>query len=277
MTQRSILITGCSSGIGYDAAHGLAQRGWRVFATARKDEDVARLAAEGLEALKLDHTDPETIRAALAEATSRTGGTLDAVFANGGFGLPSATEDLPTEALRSIFETNVFGVHELTRQALPVFRAQGHGRIVINSSILGFTAFLWRSAYVATKFALEGYADTLRLEFAGTDIHAILIEPGPIASEFRVKSRPHFERWIDWQNSPHRAAYEAAVLPRLYDEDRGPDPFQLPASAVTRVLARALDARRPRARYPVTFPTHAAAIAKRLLPTLLADRVISRI
>lgn len=277
MTQRSILITGCSSGIGYDAAHGLAARGWRVFATARKPDDVARLAAQGLEALLLDHTDADTIRAALAEATRRTGGTLDAVFANAGFGLPSATEDLPTEALRAIFETNVFGVHELTRQTLPIFRAQGHGRIMLNSSILGFTAFLWRSAYVATKFALEGYADTLRLEFAGTDIHAILIEPGPIASAFRVNSRPHFERWIDWQNSPNRAAYEAAVLPRLYDEARGPDPFQLPASAVTKVLARALDARRPKARYPVTLPTHVAAVAKRLLPTRLADRVISRL
>ena len=213
MSQKSLLITGCSSGIGYDAAHRLTARGWRVFATARKPEDVERLNAEGLESLLLDHTDPETIRAALAEATRRTGGGLDAVFANGAHGLPAATEDLPIEALREIFETNFFGVHELTRQALPIMREQGHGRIVFNSSILGFTAFLWRSAYVATKYALEGYADTLRIEFAGTDIHTVLIEPGPIATEIRRKSQPHFERWIDWENSPRRAAYETKVMP----------------------------------------------------------------
>ncbi|MEZ5723120.1 MAG: SDR family NAD(P)-dependent oxidoreductase [Paracoccaceae bacterium] len=276
MPQKSILITGCSSGIGHDAAHALKARGWRVFATARKPEDVDRLAAEGLESLRLDHTDPGTIRAALAEATARTGGTLDAVFANGAHGLPSATEDLPTEALREIFETNFFGVHELVRQTLPILRAQGHGRIVLNSSILGFTAFLWRAAYVATKYALEGYADTLRLELAGTDIHAVLIEPGPIATRFRVNSQPHFERWIDWQNSPNRAAYEAKVLPRLYDDSGRPDPFQLPPAAVTRALIHALESRRPRPRYPVTFPTRAAAVLKRVLPTRAADRVIGR-
>ena len=276
MSQKSILITGCSSGIGYDAAHGLKARGWRVFATARKPDDVARLAAEGLESFALDHTDPETIRTALAAATERTGGTLDAIFANGAHGLPAATEDLPTQALREIFEANFFGIHELTRQTLPIMRAQGHGRIVLNSSILGFTAFLWRSAYVSTKYALEGYADTLRIEYAGTGIHTVLIEPGPIATEFRRKSRPHFERWIDWQASPRRAAYEATVLPRLYDDSGKRDPFQLPPSAVTKALIHALEARRPKARYPVTLPTRAAAVLKRVLPARAADRIIAR-
>jgi len=276
MSQKSLLITGCSSGIGYDAALGLKARGWRVFATARKREDVARLTAEGLESLVLDHTDPDTIRAALAEANARTGGTLDAIFANGAHGLPSATEDLPTQALREIFEANFFGVHELTRQVLPVMRAQGHGRIVFNSSILGFTAFLWRSAYVATKYALEGYADTLRVEFADTDIHISLIQPGPIATEFRRKSQPHFERWIDWQNSPLRHRYEASVLPRLYDESGKRDPFQLPPSAVTKALIHALEARRPRPRYPVTVPTYAFALLRRLLSTRQMDWVLRK-
>ncbi len=169
MTRKTLLITGCSSGIGYDAAHALAARGWRVFATARKPEDVARLTGEGLDSLHLDHTDAETIGSALAEITARTGGRLDAVFANGAYGLAAAVEDLPTEALREIFETNVFGIHELTRQVIPLMRAQGHGRIVVNSSILGFTALRWRAAYVATKFALEGYADTLRVAFRALD------------------------------------------------------------------------------------------------------------
>ncbi len=276
MSQKSILITGCSSGIGYDAAHALKARGWQVFATARKPEDVERLMSEGLESLPLDHTDPDTIRTALAQATARTGGTLDAIFANGAHGLPAAAEDLPTEALREMFEANFFGVHELTRQVLPIMRAQGHGRIVFNSSGFGFTAFPWRSAYVASKFALEGYADTLRLEFHGTDIHPVLIEPGPIATDFRVKSQPHFERWIDWQASPRRAAYERDVLPRLYDKGGRGDRFQLPPAAVTKALIHALEARRPKIRYAVTIPTRAAAVLKRLLPARTFDRIITR-
>jgi len=276
MAQKSLLITGCSSGIGLDAARGMAARGWRVFATCRKPEDCDRLEAEGLESFVLDHTDPETIRAALAEATARTGGTLDAIFANGAFGLPGALEDLPTEALREIFEANFFGVHELVRQTVPIMRAQGHGRIVLNSSVLGFTTMRWRGAYVSTKFALEGYGDTLRLEMADANIHTILIEPGPITSMIRVKSRPHFEAWVDWRASPRRAQYEASLLKRLYSEKRGPDPFELPPSAVTKKLAHALESRRPRPRYWVTTPTYAAGILKRLLPTRLADRILAR-
>ena len=277
MTQKTILITGCSSGIGYDAAHGLTARGWRVFATCRKPEDCARLEAAGLESFSLDQTDPESIRAALAEATRRTGGQLDAIFANGAFGLPAAAEDLPTDALREIFETNFFGIHELARQVIPLFRSQGGGRLVFNSSILGFTAFRWRAAYVATKFAMEGWADTLRLEMRGTGIDVVLIEPGPITSEIRRKARPHFERWIDWQGSARRALYEENILPRLYDDNNTPDSFELPASAVTKKLARALEARRPKARYWVTTPTYIAGILTPILPTWLVDRILARL
>ena len=276
MTSPSLLITGCSSGIGYDAAHGMARRGWRVFATCRSAGDCARLEAEGLESFVLDHTDPASIRAALAEATRRTGGTLDAIFANGAFGLPGAAEDLPTDALRGIFETNFFGVHELVRQTLPILRAQGHGRVVLNSSVLGFAHLRWRAAYVATKFALEGYADVLRIEMADAGIHTILIEPGPITSMIRAKSQPHFERWVDWRASPLRAAYEASVLPRLYDDSGKTDPFQLGPEAVTAVLARALTTRNPRPRYRVTLPTKVSALAKRLLSTRMLDRFIAR-
>lgn len=277
MPQRSLLITGCSSGIGHDAAHALQDRGWRVFATARKPDDVARLAAEGLESLRLDHTEPETIRACLAEIAERTGGRLDAVFANGAYGLPAATEDLPTDALREIFETNFFGIHELTRQVLPMFRAQGQGRLVLNSSVLGFVAIPWRGAYNTTKFALEGYADTLRAEFAGSGIHVVLIQPGPISTRFRENARPPFETWIDWRASPRRAAYEARVLPRLYAEEAAPDRFELPPAAVTRALVHALEAPRPWARYRVTFPTRAAAVLKWVLPVALVDRIVARV
>lgn len=277
MAQKSLLITGCSSGIGHDAALGMKARGWRVFATCRRPEDCARLEAEGLESFSLDQTDPESIRAALTEATRRTGGTLDAIFANGAFGLPAAVEDLPSDALREIFETNFFGIHELTRQAMPILRAQGHGRIVLNSSILGFTAFRWRAAYVATKFAMEGWADTLRLELRGSGIEVVLIEPGPVTSELRKKSRPHFERWIDWTNSARRDVYENTILPRLYDDSETPDRFELPARAVTAKLARALAARRPRARYWVTTPTWIAGLLTPILPTRLTDWVLHRL
>jgi NAD(P)-dependent dehydrogenase (short-subunit alcohol dehydrogenase family) len=275
MSKRSILITGCSSGIGLGTARGMKARGWQVFATCRKEEDCARLRDEGLESFVLDHTDPKSIFEALDEATTRSNGRLDAIFANGAFGLPGAVEDLPTDAFRAIFETNFFGVHELVRQTIPVMRAQGFGRIVFNSSVLGLVPLKWRAAYVCTKYALEGYADTLRLEMKELGIKVILIEPGPIASKIRENSRPHFEHWIDWQASPRRDQYEALLLPRLYDDSGKPDPFQLAPSAVTKKLAHAVESRRPKPRYWVTTPTYAAGIGRRLLSTRWADKLIS--
>ncbi|MFV0335273.1 MAG: SDR family oxidoreductase [Tropicimonas sp.] len=271
--QKSILVTGCSSGIGYDAAHGLRARGWRVFATCRKPEDVARLAGEGLECLLLDYADATSITACVAEVVARSGGRLDALFNNGAFALPGALEDLPTDGLRAIFEVNLFGWHELVRQVIPIMRAQGHGRIVQCSSVLGLVPLKWRGAYVATKHALEGLSDVLRLEMAEAGIHVILIEPGPVTSRIRRNSIPHFERWIDWRASPRAAQYEASLLRRLYDE-RGPDRFELPPSAVTARLIRALEAPRPAPRYYVTTPTHVAGALRRLLPTRALDAII---
>ncbi|MFN4057964.1 MAG: SDR family NAD(P)-dependent oxidoreductase [Roseinatronobacter sp.] len=273
--MRSVLITGCSSGIGYNAAQTLAKRGWHVFATCRKDEDCARLQAEGLDSFPLDYTDTDSIHAALATAFERTGGTLDAVFNNGAYAIPGAVEDLPTPALRALFETNLFGWHELTRAVLPVMRAQGHGRIVQNSSVLGLGALKWRGAYVATKFALEGLTDVLRLEMAGTGIHLVLIEPGPITSKIRQNSIPHFERWIDWENSPRADQYRATLLDRLYVK-RETDFWELPADAVTRKLIHALEHPRPRARYYVTTPTYVVGSLRRLLPTRALDWVLGK-
>ena len=276
MAAKTILITGCSSGIGYDAAHGLARRGWRVFATCRAEADCARLRAEGLESFTLDYADEHSIAAALAETLARTGGTLDALYNNGAFAVPGAVEDLPRAALRDIFETNVFGYHDLTRQVIPVMRAQGHGRIVNCSSVLGLVAMRWRGAYVATKFALEGLTDVLRIEMRDTGVRVILIEPGPITSDIRKNSIPHFERWIDWQASPRAAQYRDTLLKRLYTSS-GPDRFELPASAVTAALIRALDMPRPYPRYRVTLPTLWMAAARRVLPTRALDWLIARV
>ncbi|KIC21210.1 SDR family NAD(P)-dependent oxidoreductase [Leisingera sp. ANG-Vp] len=274
--KKTILITGCSSGIGLDAARGMRERGWRVFASCRQQRDCDRMRAEGFESPRIDYTEPASISAGLAEVLEATGGTLDALFNNGAHGLPGAVEDLPTEALRTIFEANFFGWHELTRQVIPVMRKQGHGRIVQNSSILGFVSFPWRGAYVATKYALEGLTDTLRVELQGTGIHMVLIEPGPVTSKIREKSIPHFERFIDWKSSPLRDLYEKRLLKRLY-ESKGPDTFELPASAVTAKLAHACESRRPHPRYYVTTPTHIAGILRRILSTRAIDRILVKL
>ncbi len=276
MSAKSILITGCSSGIGHDAAHGLRARGWRVFAACRRAEDCERLRAEGFDSPLIDYQDRATIAAGLAEVLDATGGTLDALFNNGAFGCPGAVEDLPTDALRDIFEANFFGWHDLTRQVIPVMRAQGSGRIVQCSSVLGFVTLRWRGAYNATKFALEGLTDTLRIEMRDTPIDVILIEPGPVTSKIRVNSIPHFERWIDWENSPRAEQYRTTLRKRLYQDTGKPDTFELPASAVTKKLVHALESSRPRPRYYVTTPTYVMGTLRRLLPTRALDWVLSK-
>lgn len=274
MNGKSILITGCSSGIGQDAAHGLRARGWRVFAACRQAEDCARLRVQGFDSPRIDYQDPQTIAAGLDEVLAATGGRLDAVFNNGAFACPGAVEDVPTDALRDIFEANFFGWHDLTRRAIAVMRAQGEGRIVQNSSILGLIPARFRGAYASTKYALEGLTDTLRIEMRGTGIHIILIEPGPVTSKIRENAIPHFERWIDWQNSARSGQYKM-IMHRLY-EDRGRDPFELPPSAVTKKLVRALESRRPRPRYYVTTPTYLVGALRRVLPTRALDWLIAK-
>jgi len=274
MPPRSILITGCSSGIGYDAAHTLHKRGWRVFATCRQQSDCDRLIAEGLESFPLDYASETSIAAAVAEVRLRTGGTLDALYNNGAYACPGAVEDLPRGALREIFETNLFGYQDLTIKIIPLMRAQGHGRIINCSSVLGLVGAKWRGAYVATKFAMEGLSDVLRIEMRGTGIDIILIEPGPIPTKIRVNAIPHFEKWIDWEHSARREEYRP-LLNRLY-KGGGPDSFELPPSAVTVKLIHALESRRPRPRYFVTFPTYLMGVARRILPTRALDWMISK-
>jgi len=274
--QKSILITGCSSGIGYDAAHGLSQAGWRVFATCRQQKDVSRLQSEGLESIRLDYADEDSIRTALAWVLEQTGGTLDALYNNGAFASPGAAEDLPRAALREIFEVNVLGYHDLTRQVIPVMRAQGHGYIINCSSVLGLVVAPWRSAYNASKFALEGLTDTLRIEMRDTNIHVVLLEPGPVTSRIRANSTVPFEKWIDWENSVRAEQYRSSLIPRLYAKKEGKDLFELPASAVTAKLLTILNARKPKPRYYVTKATHIMGALRRILPTRALDWVVAK-
>jgi NAD(P)-dependent dehydrogenase (short-subunit alcohol dehydrogenase family) len=275
MPPRSILITGCSSGIGLDAARGLKARGWRVFATCRQEADCERLRGEGLESFRLDYADEASIAEAVAETLRRTGGTLDALFNNGAFACPGLVEDLPRGALREIFETNLFGYHDLARRVIPVMRAQGHGRIVNCSSVLGLVGMRFRGAYVATKFAMEGLTDVLRIELRGTGIAVVLIEPGPIATKIRENAIPHFEKWIDWENSARADLYRSLRC-RLYDKKVKKDAFELGPEAVTAKLVRALEARRPKARYYVTTPTYLMGFARRVLPVRALDWLIAK-
>lgn len=268
--SKSILITGCSSGIGYTCAHGLQKLGYTVFATCRKEEDVKRLKAEGLNAFKLDLYDSQSLHSALAWMLSQTGGCIDILFNNGAYGQPGAVEDLRREVLREQFETNVFGTLELTNLVLPYMRQQKSGRIVFNSSILGFVAMSYRGAYNASKFAIEGFADTMRLELHKSGVHVVLIEPGPIRSHFRKNALAKFLEHIDQKNSAHKEVY-AKTLRRL--EGSGDAPFTLGAEAVLDVLIKAIEAKKPKARYGVTFPTKLFAWLKRLFSTKMMDYV----
>ena len=246
-----------------------------MFATARHEADVVALQGKGLESLQLDLADAESIKRALDEVLARTGGTLYALFNNGAYGQPGAVEDLTRAVLREQFETNVFGTMELTNRVIPVMRAQGHGRIVQNSSVLGLVALPYRGAYNASKFALEGLADTLRLELQDTAIRVALIEPGPIASRFRANAHAAFRRNIDAEHSAHREKYQA--MERRLNKPGPAAPFTLPPEAVLAKVIHALESPHPKIRYYVTFPTYLFATLKRLLPHAALDWVLGRV
>lgn len=274
MSQRTVLITGCSSGIGIDAARTLSKRGWTVFATCRSQSDCDRLIEEGLISFVLDYASSESVQAGAAQALDLADGKLDALFNNGAFTIPGRVEDLPRDALRSIFETNLFGQFELINAVLPSMRHHAQGRIVNNSSVLGFSAMPFRGAYNATKFAMEGLTDTLRLELSHTPIKVILIEPGPITSSIRQNSIPHFERWIDWKNASEHKLYENLLIPRLYTPKQHKDKYELDASAVSDKLIHALEHRNPNPRYHITTPTRIAGLLKRILSTRSMDKIL---
>ena len=274
MSTQSILITGCSSGIGLHAALTLSARGYQVFATARKAQDVADLQAKGLTAFQLDLTQAESITQAVAQVLEQTGGRLDFLFNNGAYGQPGALEDLPTQALREQFESNVFGWHELTKQIIPVMKRQGHGRIIQCSSVLGFVSMAYRGAYNASKYAIEGLTDTLRLELKSANIAVVLLQPGPINTQFRANALAAFQANIDIESSDHKQQYHQQ-LERLTSE-KSNAPFTLEALDVTKALIHALESKKPKLRYRITTPTKLFAIFKRILPARLLDYMLAK-
>ncbi|MBL4765106.1 MAG: SDR family oxidoreductase [Colwellia sp.] len=272
--KKTILITGCSSGIGLDAALTLSTRGYRVFATARSEADVKSLQSKGLSAYHLDLTNADSIQNAVSLILKETGGTLDYLFNNGAYGQPGALEDLPTQALKVQFETNVFGWHELTKQIIPVMRNQGHGRIIQCSSVLGFVSMAYRGAYNASKYALEGLTDTLRLELKSANIAVILLQPGPINTQFRANALIAFKNNIDDKNSVHKVQYQQQVA-RLSSKKSNAK-FALESADVTKALIHALESNRPKIKYRITTPTKLFAVFKRILPTRWLDTLLSK-
>ena len=270
-TMKTVLVTGCSSGIGRAIARHLHERDYRVFATARAESDVTSLQDEGLQSLQLDLADQSSIDTAMSTVLDASGGELYALINNGAYGQPGAVEDLPTDVLRRQFETNVFGTHELTRQVIPVMRRQGAGHIVQISSILGLVCLPYRGAYNASKYALEALSDTLRLELAGSGVHVSLIEPGPITSSFRANAYAAFRQHINADQSAHRDAY-AREVKRL--QSNKPVPYTLPESAVVDKVVHALESGKPKIRYPVTRPARVFSLLKRVLSDRMTDRVL---
>ncbi|GEA51935.1 short-chain dehydrogenase/reductase [Vibrio inusitatus NBRC 102082] len=270
--KESILITGCSSGIGYHCAQQLHHAGYTVIASCRNTEDVERLRKEGLKCVQLDVTDAKSIHSGLADVLEMTGGKLDALFNNAAYGQCGALEDLPTEALRAQLETNLIGWHELTKAVIPVMLKQGSGKIIQNSSVLGLVAMKYRGAYNTSKFALEGYTDTLRLELMDTPISVSLIEPGPIVSKFRENALKAFEKTIDTDNSRHSKNYQNTI--ERLGKETSSNRFTLPAEAVLVPVKKILSNQKPKARYYVTTPTYLFGFLRRILPTRLLDRLL---
>jgi short-subunit dehydrogenase len=271
--SKSIIITGCATGIGLCAALSLQKRGYRVFATARKKEQVEKLISLGLEASLLDVNHSDSIENGLNEILNKTDGKLYALFNNAGYVQAGAVEDISRDLMRAQFETNVFGAMELTNKVIPIMRKLGEGRIIQNTSILGIVTMPYRGAYNASKFALEGFSNTLRQELRGTNIYVVNIVPGPIESELRSKAFDQYQESIAKQNSIHKELYQTMEKHFFQPNERN-RPFTLHPEAVVKQIIKALESKHPKAHYYIGFPAHLFAYLRRLLPDSLLDWVI---
>lgn len=272
MNSKVILITGCSSGIGFDTAFALQKMGYRVIASCRKMPDVEKLSSMGVETLCIDVNDSASIQEGFSQFLSKTSGRLDVLINNAGYGQAGALEDIPRDVLRQQFETNVFGLMELTNLAIPVMRQQGHGRIINISSVLGLISMPFRGAYNASKYAVEGLSDTLRLELHAANIPVITIEPGPIESRFRDNVVDGTLKKIDMEHSFFKKQYQ--VMLTSFKQTKSDSIFTKKPDAVIKKLIHAIEAKKPKAKYPVTFPTHLFIFLKRVLTTRLLDKLL---
>lgn len=254
--MKAIFITGCSSGIGLLAAQSLRQRGYHVIASCRKPSDYNDLVAQGFETVLLDLDDANSVSEAAKQVLTLTDNKLYGLFNNAGFGVYGKLSSISRSQLEAQFSTNFFAVHQLTQLLLPAMLSQGEGRIIQTSSIVGIIATPGRGAYSASKYALEAWSDTMRLELANTNIKVCLIEPGPLKTRFSANVA-QTEKNHEVKNPP--------IAKR----------FTLPADAILPKLYHALEAKSPKVRYRVTMVTVLAAIGKRLLPDKLMDKILA--
>lgn len=270
-----LLVTGASSGIGLEIALSLQQYGYRVLATARKDDDLQRLTSLGLKALPLELADEQSVADLAAQVIKLCSGDLYGLINNAAYGQPGAVEDISRTALEKQFAVNLFGTHQLTCELLPALQTGQGGRIITISSVLGLVAFPWQGAYNASKYALEGLTDTLRLELHDSPVKVSLIEPGPIRSRFRGNALNAFNDDVDWQNSQHADNYQR--ISNYYSASDHPTPFTGDPLLVVKRVRHALQAARPQPRYYVTVPTYVLATCRRLLPHRAMDWLLRKL
>ena len=270
--MKSVLITGCSSGIGLCIANGLKEKGYRVFASARSQEDVKNLQNLGFEALLLDLSSSESIKDAVFKLYEMTD-NLYSLINNGAYGQAGALEDISREALDKQFQSNVFGWHELTNLVLPKMREMNAGRIIYISSVLGFVAMPFRGPYVASKFAIEGLIGTLRLELSDTNIRLSSIQPGPIESKFRQNAYLAFQQNVDISKSHYQNQYKI-MIKRLQSGKNAK--FTLPPEAVLKSAIHALESSNPKNYYRVTFPTKLFFILGKIFPSKWVDYILNQ-
>ncbi len=270
---RTVLITGCSSGIGATTAIHLRDRGWRVAPTARKPEDLERLRSDGFDPISLDVQSPEAVERAIETATRMFPEGIGALVNNAGFGQPGAIEDITRDELRRQFEVNVIGVHDLTRHLLPAMIGQGYGRIVNIGSILGLYALPFIGAYSASKFALEALTDALRAEMSGTGLGVSLIGPGPIRSSFRDNAASLTDGSVAGRVSRFDALYERGT--RTVKEGKAYSRGTLAPLAVAKKIEHALTSRRPRGRYSVTTQALICEQALRVMPRSVMQAILA--
>lgn len=272
--EKVVLVTGASTGIGRATARMLRDAGWRVWPTARKPQDLDDLRREGFDPIALDVGDSSSVECAAEECLRR--GPLGALVNNAGYGQPGAVEDLTREALRRQFEVNVFGLQELTNRFIPIFRKQGFGRIVNVSSVVGWLTLPFLGAYAASKHALESLSDALRIELRGSGVAVSIIEPGPIETPFRKNAFEVGQATINVEKSFFREVYEAQARRSIATQFRSRHPFTAPPEDVARSIRHALESRRPRRRYVVTFQARLGIWMARFAPAALTDAILAQ-
>lgn len=274
-TKPSVFITGCSTGIGAAAAERMKKLGWNVFASARKPTDLDRLETEGFHAIPLDVSDAESVTQAVQMVRDLTGGVLQGLVNNAGYGQPGALEDLTRDQMRRQFEVNVFGMQQVTNECLPMLRAAEKARIVNISSVVGRVSLPFFGIYSASKFAMEAMSDALRVELKGEGIEVILVEPGPIETRFRDTATERADQDLNMEGSRFAEVYQQEIV-RRNEQGNPEDRWKLPPEAVADAIARALTSRSPALRYPVTLPAFLAPVLNTILPQRWVDALLYR-